>query len=106
MPQTVNPFAAALILAFVAVIVLARFVRRKPPAGASAPTDPSVVWMHSDAGRRPNTPPDQPAWEAMQSSDADKDDPGMPDNEAASRSDTVSGDPGGGGGKDSGGGSD
>ncbi len=105
MPQTVNPFAAALILAFVAVIILARFVRRKPPAGAPGPTDPTTVWMHSDAGRRPDPPPDQPVREAMQSSDADKDDPGTPDNDAGGGSDTGSGDAGGGGGDSGGGGS-
>ena len=104
MPQTVNPIAAVLIFAFVALVVLARFVRRKPPTGALAPTDPTAVWMHSDVGRQTNIPADQPVQEAMHSADADKDDPGTPDNEAGGGADTGSGDSGGGG--DPGGGGD
>jgi hypothetical protein len=79
MPQTVNPIAAVLIFAFLALIVLARFVRRKPSAGTSAQTDPSLVWMTGDVGRQGGAPADQPVMEAMDSAESDQDDPGAPD---------------------------
>ena len=95
MPLTVNPIAVALIFAFVAVVLLARFIRRSPRSGASGPSDPTVVWMNSDVGRRADTEPDRPAKKGTVSADAARDDPGTPD---------AGTDSGGGGSGDSGGG--